>query len=36
MTTIKTLRAQCMDKLGATSAAELGTLVGRLQRESEA
>ena len=30
--TIKTLRAQCMEKLGATSAAELGILVERLRR----
>ena len=33
--TIKTLRAQCMDKLGATSAAELGILVERMRRGSE-
>ena len=30
--TIKTLRAQCMDKLGASSSAELGILVERLRR----
>ncbi len=33
--TIKTLRAQCMDKLGATSAAELGILAERMRRGSE-
>jgi FixJ family two-component response regulator len=32
--TIKTLRAQCMDKLGAATSAELGTLVERLRRGS--
>jgi FixJ family two-component response regulator len=34
--TVKTLRAQCMDKLGATSAAELGTLVERLRHGPQA
>lgn len=34
--TIKTLRAQCMDKLGASSSAELGILVERLRRSPQA
>ena len=34
--TIKTLRAQCMDKLGASSSAELGILVERLRRSAQA
>ncbi|MGA8392222.1 MAG: response regulator [Burkholderiaceae bacterium] len=33
--TIKTLRAQCMDKLGASSSAELGILVERLRRGAQ-
>lgn len=33
--TIKTLRGQCMDKLGASSSAELGILVERLRRNSD-
>ena len=34
--TIKTLRAQCMEKLGASSSAELGILVERLRRSPQA
>jgi FixJ family two-component response regulator len=34
--TIKTLRSQCMDKLGVSSSAELGILVERLRRSPQA
>jgi FixJ family two-component response regulator len=34
--TVKTLRAQGMDKLGATTSAELGTLVERLRHGPQA
>ena len=34
--TVKTLRAQCMDKLGATTSAELGALMERLRQGPQA